>query len=51
MHKVLPGSIAAEAGVRRGSLVVGVNNTLGLRSLDHGGVARILRDKFMNGVR
>ena len=51
VHKVLPGSIAAEAGVRRGSLVVGVNNTLGLRSLDHGGVARILRDKFMNGVR
>ena len=49
VHKVSPGSIAAEAGVRRGSLVVGVNS-LGLRSLDHGGVARCLKDKFMNGV-
>ncbi len=49
VHKVSPGSIAAEAGVRRGSLVVGVNS-LGLRSLDHGGVARCLKDKFMNDV-
>lgn len=49
VHKVSPGSIAAEAGVRRGSLVVGVNS-LGLRTLDHAGVARCLRDKFMNGV-
>lgn len=35
--------------MRRGSLVVGVNR-LGLRSLDHEGVARCLRDTFMNGV-
>jgi len=54
VHKVSLNSIAAEAGVRRGTLVVGVSSSNGkvegLRTLDHGGVARILKDRFSNGV-
>ena len=49
VHKVSNNSIASEAGVRRGTLVVGVNN-VGLRTLDHGGVACYLKDKFTSGV-
>jgi len=59
VHKVSLNSIAAEAGVRRGTLVVAVTSSSisdgrkeveSLRTLDHGGVARILKDRFSNGV-
>mmetsp|Transcript_8501 Transcript_8501/g.19026 ORF Transcript_8501/g.19026 Transcript_8501/m.19026 type:complete len:1924 (+) Transcript_8501:286-6057(+) len=49
VHKVASNSLAAECGVRRGTLVVGVND-VGLRSLDHGGVAGCLRELFLRGV-
>ena len=50
VHKVAPGSIADECGVRRGTLVVGVNNE-GMRTLDHVGVAGLLKETFTRGVR
>lgn len=63
VHKVSMNSIASDAGVRRGTLVVAVSSgdnsgdngsrrvvTESLRTLDHSGVARILKDRFSNGV-
>ncbi|KAL9185720.1 hypothetical protein ACHAXT_003497 [Thalassiosira profunda] len=48
VHRVAPNSLAATAGVRRGTLVVGVDGE-GMRTLDHAGVAGLLKEKFARG--
>ena len=49
VHSVRPGGVADAAGVRRGAIITGVDG-VGLRTLDHAGIARTLRDRFGRGV-
>jgi len=49
VHSVRPGGVADVAGVRRGAIITGVDG-VGLRTLDHAGIARTLRDRFGRGV-
>ena len=50
VQRVISGLAGSNAGVRRGTIVCGINGE-SLRTLDHVGVARLLRSKFMNGER
>ena len=49
VHSIRPGGVADVAGVRRGAIITGVDD-VGLRTLDHAGIARTLRDRFGRGV-
>ena len=50
VQKVVSNLAGYHAGVRRGALVCGVNG-VSLRTLDHVGVARLLRETFLRGER